>query len=177
MTIKEEYLVSLGEIVVDFNALESAIEFLIWEYVTGGNQDLGRRVTYKLGFKEKLDLLQGSIFEREGEQAAEKFKIDLYNRIKDAGEIRNEYLHSNWHIDCRVNGAPPEEGSTLRINYQHAAKESSRKAWDWQKGFRAISLKELKDFSTELLFLRAKVFIWLNPDDRNKEPDVSKVVI
>ena len=71
-------MLSIGEVIISLNDLESSIDFWIWELLgTNGTpsdkQVIGRLVTNKLDFIGKADLLRSLIVHRSGEDKAKIF--------------------------------------------------------------------------------------------------------
>jgi len=99
----KEYLAKIGEVIVTFNYLESAIiDFWIWELICAGKnindiQGIGRRITTLLTFRQKADLLKSLVIEIFGEKKAKLFSKP-YKKIIKSSEIRNDVCHSQWFI-------------------------------------------------------------------------------
>ena len=177
MTQEELYLKTLGEIIVEFNRLEASMEFNIWAYLFGGRnaQNFGRRVTYELKFIQKLDLLQGCVFEREGEEVANEFKKNLYGRIENIMKKRNDYVHSTWFIEYGVpDSLREDERITTKINFKHAAKGNSRRPWNYIAAEKKVTIDDLKKFLKEIQCVNGKIMAWLHKDMRNMEPVICK---
>ncbi len=92
----DAFLKNVGLVATNWSALEAVLERAILRH-QGIAPDTGLVLTYALGFRSKIDLLQ--IFAAEGAWArpadARALK-SLLNRIKKAYPKRNFVLHSVW---------------------------------------------------------------------------------
>ncbi|MEX2515195.1 MAG: hypothetical protein WD335_03630 [Candidatus Paceibacterota bacterium] len=149
-TEQEQIYESIGRFVVFFNKVEYAIGDLICLYLFGNtpdHQSVCHRITTKLTFKDKLDLLQELITERLGKKHANKFK-EIYSLIYDEMEYRNEIIHSEWWINMK--SEKTEVGETKILNLVKASRKNKRNALDWDKGFIGISTEEINSHSDNL---------------------------
>lgn len=113
----EEYLNGLlpliGQVVMNFNGLESELDSLICEIISDRTDSFGLIVLHKMNYSTKVDLLGrfcdefGRHFTSENEHYQ-----DLISRLKAAGRLRNNVVHADWE-------STNEEGFTyvkLNIN-------------------------------------------------------------
>ena len=146
----KEYLTKIGEVVVLLNHLESWVDFWIWELINAnGNasikQQIGRRITSPLDFKQKVQLLMSLFVERCGEVKAKEFK-EVAKSIKKCCDIRNDLAHSQWFIQYGniKEGISP---TTQKINISKFLK--STKPFNFSKAIKDVELSELDQYAIQ----------------------------
>ena len=91
----------IGRIIIEFNSLESTIEYLISEQLThAGDQDdrtyvFLAEMMYK-GKARALVNLYGQIIEYGDVKINQKDLTVIEKRLDEAARIRNEYAHAHW---------------------------------------------------------------------------------
>lgn len=137
-----DYLVKIGQVVVAFNFVEQLVELLIWELINAKDdvQGVGRRITNRLEFQEKADLLRSLIVERVVEERAKEFTESIYKDLCKCGEARNDIAHSLWFIQYGANKDNPE---TYKVNFRDAFERG--KKFDFSKAKKNIDVTELED--------------------------------
>jgi len=91
----------IGRVIIEFNALESIIEYFLAENIShAGNQDntiyiFLSEMMYK-GKAKSLINLYGQIIEYADAELPQEELLELQKRLEKAGEIRNDYAHAHW---------------------------------------------------------------------------------
>ncbi len=101
-SLTKDYLAKIGEITFHFNELEEHICLRIWRLIWPKYKfylldKKGRIITGNLTFRSKAELLFSLC---EAELSSDKMKVfkEIYGSILDCNRIRNDVLHSRWHI-------------------------------------------------------------------------------
>lgn len=94
-----EIMPLLGEIILDFNYLESILDDVITEFIFERSSDLGLTIIAKMSFSQKVDLFKDITIpacKQTGQpKMASKFTT-LVKKLKEAGENRNRAIHARW---------------------------------------------------------------------------------
>lgn len=94
-----EIMPLLGEIILDFNYLESVLDDVITEFIYERSSDLGFTILAKMSFSQKADLFRDLTVpacKHTGQpKLALKFNA-LVKKLKEAGENRNRAIHARW---------------------------------------------------------------------------------
>ena len=141
-TFDDEYLKALGQVVINFNALDAAVCFVIWNLLEVKEQKLGQLVTAKLTFDFKTKILRDLIVN------LTNFGKDfdpLYSRLQNAGEGRNDLSHSFWAINETTK---KELLKTIKINTRKGFQ--SNEPYNFSKAVEEVSLNSLRSFINEL---------------------------
>lgn len=149
----EEVTKYIGQVIIEFNALESSIEYLIAEQMMrSGDQD--DRIYVFLsemmfqGKAKALMNLYGQIIEGCPVQTtADDLKI-IDKRLEECARIRNEYAHAHW-----------EEISSS--NYVRVKTRSNKKGV-----FQKYRLFDLKQLETDVYFIMESPSIIGNFDEK-----------
>ena len=91
----------IGRIIIEFNSLESTVEYLIAEQLThaGSQDDRAFVFLAEMMFQGKaraLINLYGQIIEYASISVSKKDLTDMQARFEEATRIRNEYAHAHW---------------------------------------------------------------------------------
>jgi len=104
----EEITRYIGSVIIEFNALESTIEYLIAEQMMrSGDQDdriyvFLSEMMYQ-GKSKALINLYGQIIEHCDVKITQEGLTKIEKRLQEAARIRNEYAHAHWQ-DISSNG-------------------------------------------------------------------------
>lgn len=94
-----EIMPLLGEIILDFNYLESVLDDVITEFIFERSSDLGFTIIAKISFSQKVNLFRDLTVpacKATGQpKLALKFNM-LVKKLKEAGENRNRAIHARW---------------------------------------------------------------------------------
>jgi hypothetical protein len=95
-TMREEYLAAIGEIAVNFNHLEHELESLVWWFIAGDDQELGKVITEKRQFEQLQKLLGRLVTHRYPAQSdpARRAFVDWLSDAKKVYVRRNKIIHS-----------------------------------------------------------------------------------
>ena len=97
----DEIAYFIGKIIIEFNALESGIEYLIAEQLThSGNQD-DRTYVFLAemmfqGKSKSLINLYGQIIENCSVSITQAELEQIRKRLEESAKIRNKYAHGHW---------------------------------------------------------------------------------
>lgn len=96
-TDEDGLLMTLGKIVVEFARLEH--DYLSWSigYLLGVKEQPGWIITTKLSFKEKVDVLDALVRDRDLALAQDTEYEAFVRRLGQIEEQRNTLMHSSWH--------------------------------------------------------------------------------
>jgi len=94
-----EVMPLLGEIVLDFNQLESDLDDVLTELIFERSSDLGFTIIAKMSFSQKVDLFKDlavPMCKHVGKPKLTPKFIGLVKKLKEAGENRNRAMHAKW---------------------------------------------------------------------------------
>ncbi|NTW15446.1 MAG: hypothetical protein HGA38_03675 [Candidatus Moranbacteria bacterium] len=89
----------LGEIILDFNYLESVLDDVLTSFIHSRSSDLGYTVIAKLTFSQKVDLFRDffvPMCKHVGKPELSSLYASLHLRLKEAAVIRNKAIHARW---------------------------------------------------------------------------------
>ena len=100
---KEEYSGSIGEFLISFSNLESALNLMVVNLINGRGHELGYKVIKSLSYSNKIHLAKDLYLlnielisnQKTKEKKREEFKLIL-EKLNDLGESRNRIAHANW---------------------------------------------------------------------------------
>ena len=95
LPISDENLRAIGQVVVRFNLLEGGLSLLIW-ILSGVEQDIRYIITAGLSFRNLLDIFSSLCRYKLDEPEAINRLNELIKRLVQAGEKRNQVVHSVW---------------------------------------------------------------------------------
>lgn len=143
--VRPEYLVHIGDMVVSFALLESAIKSLIMSFINE-HQSAGRIITAELPFKGLRALLMSLYLDRHGKDLD---YIKLKKLMSEAGKIeekRNQIVHSTWGIECGISGI-------TRI------KTTAKEGKGLESKFENMSVEDLKTFADAIKQLTSDIHL------------------
>jgi len=105
--VSDDHLKAIGKVTVYFSLLEQVISTLIWDLINPHEQRLGRTITVKMLFRNKIELLRKLCRYRLKDERLDEFK-ELLTRCSAAATERNKIMHSLW-------GSDPKKGYVRRI--------------------------------------------------------------
>lgn len=100
---KSEYAEAIGDFLISFSNLESALNLLVVEMVNDRSHDLGYKVIKSLGYANKINLARDLYLptihhipnNKIRERRKNEFEIIL-KKLNQLGESRNKIAHANW---------------------------------------------------------------------------------
>ena len=97
----DEFSHYIGRIIIEFNALESTIEYLIALHLThAGDQDDRTYIFFTemmySGKARVLVNLYGQLIGIDPVKFTQEDLLEVQKRLDEASRIRNEYAHANW---------------------------------------------------------------------------------
>jgi len=100
---ESEYAPAIGELLIDFSNLESALNLLVAEAINNRSHSLGYQVIKSLTYHNKTILLKSlylpviSCIPREKLKMRHKKELDMiYRELSNLGDFRNKVVHANW---------------------------------------------------------------------------------
>lgn len=94
-----EIMPLLGEIILDFNQLESDLDDVITEFIFERSSDLGFTIIAKMSFSQKVDLFKDLTVPACKHTGQSKLALKfhaLVKKLKEAGENRNRAINARW---------------------------------------------------------------------------------
>lgn len=91
----DKHVNTIGEVTINFTALESALAFLVSELI-GVDSQIGRAITSELSFKQLVHIC-GSLYRLKSNDVAKIGELDnLLKRAFTVEQKRNIIIHSQW---------------------------------------------------------------------------------
>lgn len=129
----DDHLRAIGQITVNFSALEFALSFLVWAFL-GIGQEKGEIITSRLSFRVLLQLASSLYRHRVSDPEGIAQFDELLARISEAGDRRNQMIHSLWMGNL--------DGRTLRY------KATIRQREGLKRQIQGMAVKDLDEIAT-----------------------------
>jgi len=132
-------LIKIGEMVVLMGFLESWIESWIWNLIDQRDQNIGKKITSPLMYRQKVDLLL-SLVESRSPDRVENFQ-KIHKKLQALGERRNNLIHSQYFL-MYGNKKEHLKRDSKKVSLRHGVNKKDGSI-DISKVFSDVKLSEL----------------------------------
>lgn len=158
-----KYLKKIGEIIILMGFLESWVDFWIWELIgANGNasekQDIGKKITSGIMYRQKIDLLLTMVQSRSPERITNFKKI--HKKLQLIGEKRNLLIHSQWFL-MYGNKKEHLRRHTDGVNLRHGHNRADG-VLDFSRSFLKLELSGLSRFISNIQKIHLSITKFFN---------------
>lgn len=150
----DEFYREIGSVTVAFSKLEFWIDFVLQELISPENhkkrQDVSLRITTKMTFFSKVQLLKSLCVARFGKEVATMLK-PLFSVLDSIRIKRNDFIHGMWGINMGTGKTPPDRLKTILIDFRKAYKGEYGE-YDFTKAYEQnVDIRRLKQLVIDIV--------------------------